>query len=87
MEYEGTKEAGLIIQKYIREGAITSDEERILKTQLMDSLKIAGIGIPFVLIPGASILLPIIIRVADRHHIDLMPSAFTATKNLGKPDS
>jgi len=42
----------------------------------MDSLKILGIGIPFVLIPGASILMPILVRVARKHHIELMPSAF-----------
>jgi hypothetical protein len=84
-ECEGTKEAGLIIEKYIKKGKITGEEEKILKIQLMDSLKIVGIGIPFVLIPGASILMPIIIKVANEHHIELMPSAFTATKNLNKP--
>ena len=48
----------------------------MLRTQVMDSLKILGIGIPFVLIPGASILMPILVRVARKHHIELMPSAF-----------
>jgi hypothetical protein len=48
----------------------------------MDSLKIAGIGIPFVLIPGASILMPIIIKVAKEHHIDLVPSAFDGGKKI-----
>ncbi len=48
----------------------------------MDSLKIVGIGIPFVLIPGGSVLMAIIIRVADEHHINLMPSAFTAGKDM-----
>ena len=75
-EYNGDKDAALIIQKYIKEGKISDEEDHILKTQLMDSLKIIGIGIPFVLIPGASILMPILIEVADKHNIELMPSAF-----------
>lgn len=77
MEYNGDKEAVLIMRKYIREGKITDAEDTILKTQLMDSLKIIGIGVPFVLIPGASILMPILIKVASRHNIELMPAAFT----------
>lgn len=75
-ELHGDKEAVFIIQKYIREGKISDEEDKILKTQLMDSLKIIGIGIPFALIPGASILMPIIIKVADKHNIELLPSAF-----------
>ncbi len=81
-EWHGDKEAAFIIQKYIREGKISDEEDKILRTQLMDSLKIIGIGIPFVLIPGASILMPIIIKVAGKHNIELMPSAFI---NPGSP--
>jgi hypothetical protein len=75
-ECKNDREAGFIIRKYIREGKINEEENHVLKTQLMDSLKIVGIGIPFVLIPGASILIPILIKVADKHNIELMPSAF-----------
>ncbi|MBO9584807.1 MAG: hypothetical protein J7574_11670 [Flavobacterium sp.] len=75
-EGESEKEAILIIEKYIKNGKISSEEENILKTQLFDSLKILGIGIPFVLIPGASVLMPILIKAADKYHIELMPSAF-----------
>lgn len=75
-EYNGDKEACSIIQKYIKEGKISIEEEHTLRAQLMDSLKIVGIGVPFVLIPGASILMPILIKVASRHKIQLMPSAF-----------
>ncbi|MES1249620.1 MAG: hypothetical protein ABUL46_03005 [Chitinophaga rupis] len=80
-EYDGDKEAVLIIRKYLKEGKISEKEDEILKTQLLDSLKIVGIGIPFVLIPGASILMPIILKVAHKHNIELMPSAF------GEPQS
>jgi hypothetical protein len=75
-EYHGDKEAVVIIHKYLKEGKITEDEDKVLKTQLMDSLKIVGIGVPFALIPGASIVMPILIKVASKHNIELMPSAF-----------
>lgn len=80
-EGEGEKEAGLIIQKYIREGKISDEEENILKTQLFDSLKMIGIGIPFLLLPGASVLMPILIKVANKYNIELMPSAFNKTED------
>lgn len=83
-EGEGEKEAVLIIQKYIREGEINEEEENILKTQFFDSLKIVGIGIPFLLIPGASILMPILIRVANKYNIELMPSAFNDEESQKK---
>jgi len=84
VEYNGEKEAGIIIRQYISEGKITDEQERVLKTQLMDTLKILGIGVPFVLIPGASVLMPILIRVADRYNITLMPSAFTSQEGDGE---
>lgn len=87
-EYTGDKEAGSIIRKYLKGEKISEEEETILKTQLMDSLKIIGIGIPFVLIPGASVLMPILVKVANKHNIELMPSAFnkpTETNNNTNP--
>ncbi len=79
-EYTSTKEAGQIMEKYMREGKITPEEEHILKTQFVDTLKIAGVVVPFVLIPGASILMPILIKVAAKHNIELLPSAFNEPK-------
>ena len=73
-EGANTKESGIIIKKYIQTGQITPDEEKLLKIQVSDTLKIVGIGIPFVLIPGASILIPILIKVAGKYNIDLLPS-------------
>ena len=69
-----TRQSALIIKKYIETGAITAEEESVLKLQLSDTLKIVGIGIPFVLIPGASIVMPILIKVARKHNINLLPS-------------
>ncbi len=84
IEYDGTREAGSIVRKYMTEGKISSEEEHTLKLQLVDSLKLVGVVVPFVLIPGASILMPILIRVAGKHNIELLPAAFTATKETAK---
>ena len=75
-----TKEAGLVIEKYIQYGKISQEDEEILKTQIMDSLKIVGVVIPFVLIPGSAILMPLLIKVAEKNNIELMPTAFQGEK-------
>ena len=73
-EEANTKETGVIIRKYMATGHISPEEEKALKLQLADTIKIAGIVVPFVLIPGASIVMPILIKVAGKHNIDLLPS-------------
>ena len=75
-EARGTRDAAEIIGKYIKEHKITEEEDRILKTQLWNTLKIFGIGIPFIFIPGASVLIPILVRVAKKRNIELLPSSF-----------
>ncbi|MFT3750656.1 MAG: hypothetical protein QM768_20260 [Agriterribacter sp.] len=79
-EYTGDKKAVTIIQKYLHGDKLNEEDDTILRTQLWDSLKIIGVVIPFILIPGASVLMPILIRVADAHHIQLLPSADTGNK-------
>ena len=81
-EYGGEKEALLIIRQYIGTGSISAEQDHILKMQLADTIKLVGIGIPFVMIPGASIIMPILIRVAAKHNIELMPAAFTEPGKL-----
>jgi len=76
-----TKSASKILAKHLKGEEITKEEEEELRNQFFDVLKIAGIGIPFALIPGASILLPVIISVAKRYNIDIMPSSFTDKPN------
>ena len=36
----------------------------------------AGIGIPFMLIPGSTLLMPFLIKLANKRGIDLLASAF-----------
>lgn len=75
-EARDTKEAGSIIGKYFTEGSISDGEEEALKKQMWDTLKIFGVVVPFFLIPGASIIIPILVRVAKKNKIDLLPSSF-----------
>ncbi|MBI2280174.1 MAG: hypothetical protein HYU68_05745 [Bacteroidetes bacterium] len=75
-ETRETKQATKIAIKYISKGSITKEEEFELRQQVYDVLKTLGIGVPFALIPGASILIPILIKVAQKKGINLLPSAF-----------
>jgi len=76
-----TKEASRIIYKFISQQQITKEEEKHLKTQVFDIFKILGIGVPFVFIPGATLLIPFIIRAADKKGISLIPSGFKEKTN------
>ena len=85
-EAKDTKESSVIIGKYLVKQKISKDEERALKKQVADLFKIVGIGIPFVLIPGSALLIPFIIRVANKKGIDLIPSNFKGEEDRKKDD-
>lgn len=76
-----TKEATRIIYKYISQQHISKEEEQHLKTQVADVFKIVGIGVPFMIIPGATLLIPFILKAAEKKGFDLYPSNFKSTKN------
>lgn len=75
-EASETKIASQIFMKYVKEGNITEEEELELKTQIYDLLKVLGIGVPFALIPGASLLMPFLLRIAKKRGLDILPTAF-----------
>ena len=75
-----TQTASKIFVKYIKEGNVTKEEEKELRTQVYDLLKVMGIGVPFALIPGASLLLPFLIKIARKKGIQLLPTAFNEDK-------
>lgn len=79
-EVSETKIASQILVKYIKEGEVTKKEEKELREQVYDLLKVLGIGIPFALIPGASLLLPFLIKIAQKKGVDLLPTAFNGNK-------
>ena len=75
-EATDTKEASRIIIKFVALQKITKEEEKHLKIQVYDVFKILGIGVPFMLIPGATILIPFILKAAEKKGINLYPSNF-----------
>lgn len=76
-EAKETKDASKILLKFIREGKVEEQEEEELKQQVYDLLKMVGIGVPFFLIPGSSLLIPFLMKIAEKRGVNLFPSAFT----------
>jgi hypothetical protein len=72
--------ASKILVKYIKEGNVSKEEEKELRTQVYDLLKVLGIGVPFALIPGASLLLPFLIKIAQKKGVNILPTAFNEEK-------
>ncbi len=75
-EAKETKDAGKLMIKYMKKGKLTPSEEKELRVQFYDLLKIMGIGVPFVLIPGASVLVPFLIKISKKAGVDIIPSSF-----------
>ncbi len=77
-----TKQASIIAFKYVSKGKITKEEEHELRQQVYDILKTLGIAVPFALIPGASVLIPFLVKIAQKKGINLLPSAFNDKPKL-----
>jgi len=80
-EATDSKETSRIIYKFVLEQKITKHEEKQLKTKMADMFKIIGVGVPFMIIPGASILIPFLLKIAEKNGIDLYPSNFNGKNN------
>ena len=76
-EAKETQQASKVLVKYLKNGEITKEEEKELRTQIYDLLKVMGIGVPFVMIPGSTLLIPFLLKVAEKHGVNLLPSAFS----------
>ena len=81
-EAKETQDASKILIKYIKKGKLNKEEENELKTQVYDLLKIMGIGVPFFMIPGSTLLIPFLLKVAEKRGIDILPSAFSKDNDL-----
>ena len=75
-EAKETHEASKVVVKFLKEGKVSKEEEHELKTQIYDLFKMAGIGIPFMLIPGSTLLMPFLIKLAKKKGINLLPFRF-----------
>ncbi|GEM_PF-590213 len=80
-EATDSKETSRIIYKFLLEQKITKKEEKQLKTRVADMFKIIGVGVPFMIIPGATILIPFLLKIAEKNGIDLYPSNFNGKDN------
>lgn len=85
-EAKETKEASKILVKFLMEGSVSPEEEKELKTQVYDLFKMVGIGIPFFMIPGSSLLLPFLIKVSSRYGVNLLPTSFDHSKDKNKEE-
>jgi len=83
-EAKETHEASKIVVKFLKEGKVSKEEEHELRTQVYDLFKMAGIGIPFMLIPGSTLLMPFLIKLAKKKGIDLLPTSFKKDDDLEK---
>lgn len=75
-ESDKTKEASKIFRRYASGKKVSKEEMKVFRKQMIDVMKILGIGIPFVLVPGSTILLPILLSIAKKYKIDILPSSF-----------
>ena len=73
--------------KYLKGGNISKEEEKELKSQIVDIFKAVGLGIPFVLIPGSSLLLPFLVKMAEKKGIKLLPTAFNDSEKKNEIES
>jgi len=73
-EYGDTKDLLPIIQKFIKGGTLTPQEKKAFQTQIKDTLKLMGLGtIAAVPIPGTMLLIPVIVQLAKKFNINLLP--------------
>ena len=76
-EAKETQDASKIFVKFVKDGKISKQEEKELRTQVYDLLKMMGIGVPFFMIPGSSLLIPFLMKIAEKRGIDILPSSFS----------
>jgi hypothetical protein len=75
-------EVFILIKKGLSGKNLSHKEQNKIWEQLLDTLKISGNVILFML-PLGSILLPLLLTVAKKYHIDILPSSFNQ-KNKSK---
>tara|TARA_Y200000002_G_scaffold375440_1_gene377720 strand:- start:879 stop:1265 length:387 start_codon:yes stop_codon:yes gene_type:complete len=75
-EAKETKQAGILILKYLKEGKLNKEEEKELKIQFYYILKIMGVGVPFFMIPGSTVLVPFLVKLAKKLGVDILPKSF-----------
>jgi len=81
-EAKETKEASQLIRKHLNGNKLTKEEIKIVREQFYDILRGAGIGIPFMLIPMGSLLIPLMLKLSAKLGVELLPSSFRKEKQI-----
>ena len=78
LKQEGNKtsEAAIILSRYAKGEKVSKEDMEKFRSQMIDVIKVLGIGVPFAIIPGSSLLLPLVIAIAKKYNIDILPSSF-----------
>jgi hypothetical protein len=71
-----TSEAAIILSRYAKGEKVSKEEMEKFRNQMIDVIKVLGIGVPFTIIPGSSLLLPLVLSIAKKYNIDILPSSF-----------
>jgi hypothetical protein len=75
-EYGDTKDLLPIIQKFVKTGKLTDQEKAIFQKQMKDTFKLMGLGaIAAIPIPGTMLLIPVIVQLAKKFNINLLPES------------
>jgi nucleoid-associated protein YejK len=83
-EASDSKETRRILIHYIAKQQLSKEEELHLKKRVYDIFKKLGIGVPFMLIPGATLLIPFILKAAEKKGINLYPTNFNGKLKIEK---
>jgi nicotinamide mononucleotide adenylyltransferase len=74
-EYSDTKGLYPIMKKWAKRQPITAEEKKIFKTQMIDCMKLIGLGsiaaLPF---PGTTALIPVIVSVGKKYGVNMLPT-------------
>lgn len=71
-----TSEAAIILARYAKGEKVSKEDMEKFRAQMINVIKVLGIGVPFAIIPGSSLLLPLVIAIAKKYNIDILPSSF-----------
>lgn len=81
-EASETKQASYLVVKYLKEEKLSKIEEKELKLQFYDVLKIMGVGIPFFMIPGSTVLVPFLVKLSRKFGLDIISTSFKKEEDL-----
>jgi len=74
-EVDDYKEVGQILKKYAETQKITKEEIKLVRQQLIDTLKMGGLSAIFIF-PFGTILIVALLKFGDRLGLDFKPSAW-----------